>query len=76
MTVLAQEGSATEMSYKMWTPVPRGKAKAPGNDDDGGDEDYDPKGESEKWSKEMLPCASSRPVFTGRLVTSTPVRLP
>ena len=62
------------MSYMKWTPVSRGKAKAAGNDD--GDEDYDPKGEGEKWSKEMLPCKSSRPVFTGHLLTSTPVRLP
>ena len=62
------------MSYMKWTPVPRGKAKAAGNDD--GDEDYDPKGEGEKWSKEMLPCKSSRPVFTGHLLASTPVRLP
>ena len=67
-----QEGSDTEMSYKKWTPVPR-KVKAAGNDD--GDEDYDPKRETEKWSKEMLPCSSSRPNFTGHFLASIPVRL-
>ena len=70
--VLNKNGSATEMVYQKWTPVPRGKAKAQGDDD--GDEDYDAKGE--KWSKEMLPCESSRPDFTALQLTSTQVPAP
>ena len=61
--------------FKKWTPVPRGKAKAPGADDDG-DEDYDPKGgESEKWSKEMLPFQSSRPEFMALFLDSVQASL-
>ena len=67
-----QKGSATEMSYSKWTPVPRGKAKAAGGEEDG-DEDYDAKGE--KWSKEMLPCTSSRPDFMTLYLDGIPVRL-
>ena len=70
-TVQNKEGSATEVSSKKWTPVPRGKAKAT-NDDDG-DEEYDPKGEAEKWSKEMLPFQSSRPDFVALFLTSLKV---
>ena len=62
-------GSATEIASKKWTPVPRGmKAKATGDDD--GDDDYDPKGDVEKWSKEMLPFESSRPEFIKLLLES------
>ena len=58
-----------------WTPVLRGKAKA-ANDDDGDDE-YDPKsGETEKWSKEMLPFEASRPDFSALLLASVKVTKP
>ena len=65
-------GSMTEIASKKWTPVPRGmKAKATGDDE--GDDDYDPKGDVEKWSKEMLPFESSRPEFIKLLLESTRV---
>jgi hypothetical protein len=62
---------ALRMKYKKWTPVPRGKAKATGGDD--GDEDYDDAAKGEKWSKEILPCESSRPDFMLLLLESVPV---
>ena len=67
-------GSSVEMSYRKWTPVPRGKAKVA--TDDAGDEEYDPKGGGgEKWSREMLPCVSSRPDFLELFLESLPVRI-
>ena len=70
-----KEGSATEVRSMKWTPVLRGKAKA-ANDDDGDDE-YDPKsGETEKWSKEMLPFEASRPDFSALLLASVKVTKP
>lgn len=42
--------------------------------DDDGDEDYNSKGE--KWSKEMLPCVSSRPDFMILFLESMQVLVP
>jgi len=66
-----KKGSETEISSKKWTPVPRSKAKTPGDDD--GDDDYDPAAKGEKWSKEMLPFQSSRPEFMLLLLASVEV---
>eukprot|EP00966_Prymnesium_polylepis_P323798 7379934-Prymnesium_polylepis.1 len=71
--VQTKKGSETEIKSKKWTLVPRGKAKAAGDDDDG-DEDYESK--PEKWTKEMLPFESSRPDFFSRRSRSPPARGP
>ena len=68
----------TEISSKKWTPVPRGKATGPADDD--GDEEYDPNAKGEKYTKEMLPFKSSRPdfmtLFLGGIPVPTTARTP
>ena len=64
------DGSKHQLAVGAPASVPRGKAKAAG--DDNGDDDYDAKGE--KWSKEMLPFEwCSRPAFTALQLASIQV---